>query len=122
MAIYIPSYKQAAEFRPGDFNPITLAENERVKVIEACFELGQFIPVHRPGVDMTVVVLEGRGSMMAGEREEAIEAGTIAFVSAGEARGIKAETQLVLLHVVTPPPKESDHVQVAAGLQRGEWK
>jgi quercetin dioxygenase-like cupin family protein len=122
MAKYLNSYRQAAAFRPERFNPVVVAENERVKVIEACFEPGQFIPVHQPGVDLTLAVLEGTGSLVAGEGERPLVPGTVAFVPAGEARGIKATTRLVLLHVVTPPPTDADHVQVASGLQRGAWQ
>lgn len=122
MAVFLSSYQQAAAFRPERFNPVVIAENERVKIIEACFEPGQFIPVHQPGVDLTLAVLEGTGSLVAGEREEPIAPGTVAFIPAGEARGLKAESRLILLHVVTPPPTDVDHVQVAAGLQRGTWQ
>lgn len=122
MTDVLHSYQDAVEFHPERFNPITLAGNERVKVILACFEPGQFIPVHRPGVDLTLVVLEGQGQIVAGEQEAAVQAGTIAFVPAGQRRGIKAETRLVLLHVVTPPPTQEDHIQVMAGLQAGQWR
>jgi quercetin dioxygenase-like cupin family protein len=122
MAVFMNSYREAAAFRPERFNPVVVAENERVKVIEACFEPGQFIPVHQPGVDLTLTVLEGTGSLVAGEREAPLVPGTVAFVPAGEARGIRATTRLVLLHVVTPPPTEVDHVQVASGLKRGTWQ
>lgn len=122
MAEVFSSYQEAVAFQPKRFNPIVLAENERAKVILACFEPGQFIPVHRPGVDLTLVVLEGEGRIVAGEREETVEPGAVAFVPAGEARGIKAATRLVLLHVVTPPPTEADHTEVKAGLQRGAWR
>lgn len=116
------TYQQAAAFRPDKFNPVVLAENERVKVILACFEPGQFIPVHQPGVDLTLIVMEGEGTLVAGDREELIGPGAIAFVPAGEARGVQATTRLTLMHVVSPPPTEADHVQVAAGLKRGAWK
>lgn len=122
MAVFLPSYEQAAEFRRDKFNPVVIAENDRVKVIEACFEPGQFIPVHNPGVDLTLVVLEGAGTLIAEGQERQIAEGAVAFIPAGESRGIKAETRLVLLHVVTPPPNDQDHIQVAEGLKRGEWK
>ncbi len=122
MSAFTPSYRQLVAFRSDRFNPVVLAENERVKIILACFEPGQFIPVHRPGVDLTLTVLEGEGVVMIGEREERVGPGSMAFVPAGEARGIKAETRLVLLHVVSPPPTDADHVQVMTGLKRGEWK
>lgn len=122
MAIFIESYKQTAAFRPEKFNPVVLALNERVKVIEACFEPGQFIPVHQPGVDLTLYVLEGEGALVADGNEQHIAPGALAFIPAGESRGIKAETRLVVLHVVTPPPSDADHTQVMAGLAKGVWK
>ena len=122
MTEVLHSYRDAVDFNPARFNPITLAGNERAKVILACFEPGQFIPVHRPGVDLTLIVLEGEAQIVAGEQEETVQAGAIAFVPAGQRRGIKAETRLVLLHVVTPPPTMEDHSQVMAGLQAGRWQ
>ncbi len=93
-----------------------------MKAVLTCFEPGQFIPVHRPGVDMLLLVLEGEGRLVAGDREEAARPGTAIFVPAGEARGLKAETRIVALHVVSPPPTESDHTEVASRLKQGEWR
>ncbi|MFQ5340379.1 MAG: hemerythrin domain-containing protein [Anaerolineae bacterium] len=118
----IPSYTQMLSFRPEHFNPILLAESERVKVLLVCLEPGQFIPVHRPGVDLALAVLEGQGQIVVENREEPIGPGAIAFAPAGEMRGLKAETRLIALHVVAPPPTEADHAKVMAGLQRGDWK
>lgn len=122
MSAYVRNFADQIAFRPERFNPVALAESEHTKVILACFEPGQFIPVHRPGVDLTLVVLEGEGLIVAGEDEQRVGPGAVAFVPAGEARGIKAETRLVLMHVVTPPPTDEDHVQVMAGLKRGAWR
>ena len=122
MTEILHSYQEAVDFQSRRFNPVALAENQRAKVILTCFEPGQFIPVHRPGVDLTLLVLEGEGQVVAGEHEERVKAGAFAFVPAGESRGIKAETRLVILQVVTPPPTEEDHVQVMTGLKRGTWR
>jgi len=121
MSEFLTSYEQAVKFRPEQFNPVVIAENERVKVILASFEPGQFIPVHRPGVDLTLIILEGKGRLVVGEQEKEVGSGAIVFVPAGEARGLKAETQMVVLHVVTPPPTEADHVEVRRKLQNGLW-
>jgi quercetin dioxygenase-like cupin family protein len=122
MSAIITTSKNAATFKPERFNPVVLAENQRVKVILVCLEPGQFIPVHSPQVDMALVILEGEGMLVAGEREEAARPGVVAFVPAGENRGLKAQTRLVALHVVTPPPTQADHAGVAAGLAKGEWR
>lgn len=122
MAEFWSSYQDVVAFRPERFNPTGLAGNERAKVMLVCFEPGQYIPVHRPGVDLTLVVLEGQGELVAGEQEAELGPGAIAFIPAGETRGIRATTRLVLVNVVTPPPTEADHNEVMAGLQRGSWR
>jgi quercetin dioxygenase-like cupin family protein len=122
MALLLNSYHQTTAFTPKRFNPVVVTENERVKVIVACFEPGQFIPVHQPGVDLTLTILEGEGTVVAGETQARLGPGCLVFVPAGEARGIKAETRLVILHVVTPPPTTSDHTEVLAGLKQGSWR
>lgn len=122
MAEVFASYRQAAQFSAERFNSITLMENERVRTILACFEPGQFIPVHAPGVDLELVILEGTGRIVAGDQEIAFQPGTMACVAAGEARGLKADIQTVAFFVVTPPPTAADHAGVAAGLRQGKWK
>ena len=122
MAVILRSYREAVAFRPEKFNPIVVAGTAHVKAVLTCLEPGQFIPVHRPGVDMLLLVLEGKGRLVAGAQEEEAHPGTLIFVPAGEARGLKAETRIVALHVVSPPPTETDHVEVAARLQQGDWR
>lgn|SRR5512142_2319076 len=122
MAAFFGRYQDAMKFRPERFNAIALSGNDRVKVILACFEPGQFIPVHRPGVDLTLVVLEGEGALVAGDREEKIGPGAMSFIPAGEARGVRADTRLVALHLVSPPPTDADHVEVMSKLKQGTWK
>jgi quercetin dioxygenase-like cupin family protein len=59
---------------------------------------------------------------VAGDKEEPAAAGTIAFVPAGAARGIKATTRFVAVTVVTPLPTDADHAGVMAGLRKGDWR
>ena len=122
MATVMKSYKESIAFNPSKFNPVALAQSDRVRVILVCLEPGQFIPVHRPNVDMTLLVLEGNGMVAAGNTETEVGPGSVVFVKGGEDRGVKAQTRLVALHVVSPPPGEADHKEVMAGLSRGTWK
>lgn len=59
MGVFVPNVRDRAAFRPERFNPVVLAERERTKAILACFEPGQFIPVHRPGMDLTAFPAAG---------------------------------------------------------------
>ncbi len=122
MSATVRSAREAASFRPERFNPVPVAENERARMLLVCFEPGQFIPVHRPGVDLSLVVLEGEGLLVADGHEETVTSGSVAFVPAGEARGLKATTRLVAVTVVTPPPTDADHAEVTARLRTGEFK
>lgn len=122
MAKVIQSYTEVVALAADQFNAVTLAQNERAKNILACFKPGQFIPVHAPGVDLSLVILEGSGRLAAGDQETLFRAGTTAFIAAGEKRGLQAETQTVAFFVVTPPPTMADHTGVAAGIQRGSWQ
>lgn len=122
MSATVRSAQASASFRPERFNPVPVAGNERARVLLVCFEPGQFIPVHRPGVDLSLVVLEGEGLLVADGHEEHVVGGTVAFVPAGEARGLKATTRLVAVTVVTPPPTEADHAEVAKSLRSGQFR
>lgn len=122
MAALITDYRDRVQFGPQRFTPVPLAESARTKALLVCLEPGQFIPIHEPNVDVTFVVLEGTGAIVAGAQESPVRAGAVSFVPAGEARGLRANERLVALHVVTPPPTAEDHSAVMAGLQRGTWR
>lgn len=122
MSVLVSSYRSLVAFQPGRFNPVPVGATDRARVLLVCLEAGQFIPAHRPGVDFAIVVLEGEGRIVAGDREEAVAAGTVALVPAGAKRGLLAVSRLVALTVVTPPPTDQDHAEVVAGLRRGRWR
>ena len=120
--IIVSDYRQFATFQPGRFSPVPLGQTDRVKVVLTCFEPGQYIPVHSPGVDMTLVILEGEGTVVAGDQEAEVGPGAIVIVPAGASRGVRATTRLVAVHLVSPPPTEADHAEVQAKLQQGTWR
>ena len=122
MSTAVASALASPVFRADRFNPTPVAGNERARMMVVCFEPGQFIPVHRPAVDLALVVLEGEGLLVADGRDEPVTRGSVAFVPAGDARGLKATTRLVAVTVVTPPPTDADHAEVVARLSRGEFR
>jgi len=111
-----------ARFRPDRFAPQVLAQTTHMKVVYACFMPGQFIPVHAPGIDLVLLILEGRGACQVGAEERPVEAGDLVWIPAGEKRGVRADTQMTVLHVVAPLPGDADHSEVQAGIERGNWK
>lgn len=119
--IVTTTYQRKKGFRTDRFNPVVIAETERVRFLEICFEPGQFIPAHKPRVDLALFVVEGEGELVAGERREKLAPGSIAFIPAGEARAIRASTRMILLNYVTPPPTGGDHEGVEEKIKRGIW-
>ena len=44
------------------------------------------------------------------------------MVAGKERRGIKAKTEMIVLHVVSPSPTQADHGDMASLLARGEFE
>jgi quercetin dioxygenase-like cupin family protein len=114
MTAVLTFYKSAVAFRQDRFRPVVVAETERIRVLLMCLEPDQDIPVHRPAIDLTLIVLEGDGEMTAGDRESPVSPGAVVVVPAGAARGLRAKGRLVALAVASPPRTAADHAEESA--------
>ena len=96
----------------------------RTKVVYACFEPGQFIPVHAPDSDVVVDVRSGRGLVRADESDHRVGPGDVVAVEAGTDRGILADCgeRLEALLVTAPPPTDAEHDPVRRGLRNDEFE
>jgi len=121
--VIIPSVKELAAFDPNRFNAQVLAQTPHSKTMLVCLEPGQAIPVHHPKSDLTLLILEGQATLIAGDKEFANAGpGAVINAEAGEARGIKADQRTLALVVVSPPPTPQDHREVAEHLTKGTWR
>lgn len=119
----VESLSSMAQFNAEKFNPLVLSQTPHSKTMLVCFEAGQAIPVHSPGADLTLLLLEGRAILVDGERElPEAGPGAMLHVEAGRPRGIKAMERTLALVVVAPPPTKADHVEVAKHLAAGTWR
>jgi len=114
--------KENVAFDPNRFAPKPLFESPEMKVIQAAFKAGQFIPVHKPDVHVVLYILSGEGEVVAGEKRRHVKEGDLVVVPRKVARGVKAKTDMVVLHVVSPPPTEADHGDMAARIARGDFE
>jgi len=118
-----PSIRELAKFDATRFNAVTLAQTPHSKTMLVCLEPGQSIPVHRPGVDLTLLILEGQATLVAGDQElTAAGPGAVITATAGQPRGIKADQRTLALVIVAPPPTAEDHREVAEHLKKGTWR
>lgn len=113
---------EKAAFDPARFAAKALFESPDMKVIQAAFKAGQFIPVHAPDVNVVIYVLSGEGEVVAGEERRKVRQGDLVVVPRKMKRGIRAKTEMVILHVVAPPPTQADHGDMAARIARGDFE
>lgn len=109
-------------FNEMKFNPKTIYQTDQIRVILAYFKTGQFIPVHAPGIDVILCVLDGEAEVAAGEERFQAKANDLIIVPKGVKRGVKALTELTVLHVVQPPPSEEDHKEVHQKMALGRFE
>ncbi len=108
-------------FNEDRFNPKAVYESDEIKVILAYFKQGQFIPVHTPGIDVVLCILEGKAEVVAGKERIIAGEKDLIIVPKGEKRGVRALTELTVLHIVQPPPSEEDHIEVHTKIAQGKF-
>lgn len=112
-----------AKFDPKRFAVSTLVRTDRSITNVIGLMPGQAIPVHRPQHDVTMVVIEGKATLVSAKQEiEHAGPGSLLQASSGESRGVYAEEYTVLLVVASPPPTLDDHKEILEHLQAGTWR
>ncbi|MFB6142229.1 MAG: cupin domain-containing protein [Halorientalis sp.] len=108
----------------GDrFTARELSRTDRSKAVCASFEPGQFIPVHAPDSDVTVVVQRGHGVVRDGDTDHEVRPGSVVTIPAGRDRGVRADDdRLAAVLVTAPPPTDAEHDLVRRGLRTGEFE
>jgi quercetin dioxygenase-like cupin family protein len=113
--------EELKSFDENKFTPKPVYQSDGMKVVLAYFKPGQFIPVHSPQVELVLCILEGEAEIVAGD--ELVTAGKddLIIIPKGVKRGVKALSELTVLHVVAPPPSEDDHKEVHQRLAEGKF-
>ena len=114
--------KELKSFNDNMFAPNVVFQSPGLKVVLAYFKTGQFIPVHTPGVNVVLYILEGEAEVVAGDERLTVAKDDLIIVPEGQKRGVKALSELAVLHVVQPPPSEDDHNEVHAKLAEGRFE
>ncbi len=92
--------RELKSFDEKKFVPKAVHQSAGIKVILAYFKKGQFIPVHTPGVELVLCVLEGEAEVVAGDERVIAGKDDLIVIPKGVKRGVKALTELTVLHVV----------------------
>lgn len=111
------------EYDDDQFNAVGVFKSDRKKVVCGFFRPGQFIPVHTPSSDLTVVVRSGSAVVREGDTEHEVSEGDIVVVEADTEREIKADGEdgLEALLITAPPPTDAEHDPVREGLRTDQF-
>lgn len=119
----IESITEKAQFGQDHFQAVALARSAHAAVMVIGLEPGQAIPVHHPGSDVVITVVEGDATLVSGDETLAhAGAGAVLHALAGQARGLRANQRTVAIAVASPPPGPEDHREVEEHLARGTWR
>lgn len=121
-AVVFTSFDKERKFDDQKFSPIPIYTSETYRVILVYFRAGQLIPVHAPSVDLVLLVYSGRGELIAGSERHPVKPGDVAVIPRGTRRGVKAETDMQILHLVSPPPTDKDHEEMRKKLASGSFE
>lgn len=119
--VIVTSFDEKRKYDEKTFSPVPVYGTDRYRVILTYTKAGQFIPIHTANIDLIFMVNTGTGEIVAGPRREEIKPGSLVVIPAGVRRGLKAHTDLEALHIVSPPPSQSDHEEVVKKLQLGQF-
>lgn len=114
--------KELKSFGEQNFAPNVVYQSSEIKVVLAYFKKDQFIPVHTPAVDLVLYILEGEAEVVAGDERLKTAKDDLIIIPKGAKRGVKALTDLTILHVVQPPPAAADHNEVHGKLAQGKFE
>ena len=109
-------------FGEDRFAPNPVYQSDGMKVVLAYFKPGQFIPVHSPAVELVLFIIEGEAEVVTGDEHVQAVKDDLIVIPRGVKRGVKALTELTVLHVVQPPPSAEDHNEVHAKLSQGTFE
>ena len=113
----VGSASELVEFSDESFCPKVLSATDLTKVMIVGMEDGQQIPLHTPGVQLALAIMEGAGEVWIDDAPRPVSAGDIVVIPAGTTRGVRARGgRLVFMNVVSPPPTAADHE-----VQRRPW-
>ena len=84
--VVITSFEKERTYDEHAFSPISIYSTNEYRVILVYFKAGQFIPVHKPNIDLVFLVQSGTGELGAGGMRQEIKPGDIIIIPRPEQR------------------------------------
>ena len=78
--------------------------------------------VYQSSEILVLCILDGEAEVVAGNERLTAAKDDLIVIPKGAKRGVKALTEVTILHVVQPPPAAEDHNEVHAKLAQGKFE
>jgi quercetin dioxygenase-like cupin family protein len=79
-------------------------DSEAARVVLFCLNAGQEVPVHVSTSEVIMLVVKGKGSLIAGDQEVEAGPGTMVACAREEPHGMRAEEKMLILATIAPRP------------------
>lgn len=96
--------KTLRQFDSRRFVSQLIHDSEKARVALFCLEPGQEVSPHTAPSEVVFIGLEGKGQVLVGKDEVAVEAQSLVVCPPHVPHGIKAEQRLVIVAVIAPRP------------------
>jgi quercetin dioxygenase-like cupin family protein len=100
-----PDWRAVAHPRPDGPDVTVLHESAELKVVMVALDAGQQLPEH-PGPAASFHIIDGHGTVLAGDEELAVGPGATVVVPTGARRAVRARTAMVFLGNLGDPASE----------------
>jgi len=93
------------EFLPDRPRIQLVHDSENLRLVLFCLKAGQEVPAHTSTSEVLVLALRGEGKFLLGDDEIPLLEGSVASCPPRQPHGLKAESDLVVLAVISPRPE-----------------
>ena len=92
--------KDKIAFSKDSPHKVVISDSEKPKAVLICLENGQSTGEHTSKSEVSLFVLDGKGSFIIGGKEKKVEKGSVLVCSGNESHNIKTDSTMVVLAVI----------------------
>ncbi len=119
----IESIRAPAQFGAERFTPVTPARTEHSDMQVVRPAAAQAIPVHHPSRELTLAIINGEATLVAGvEKLARAGPGAVLPAKVGQARASHADKRTVVVVVASPPAIPADPRDSAGRVAKDTWR
>lgn len=98
---------QVADFSDERVTIKLLQDTDELRLLLFCLRAGQQVAPHTSECHVHMLCCSGEGSILVGEREVSVRAGTLVYCPPRERHGFTAQEDMTVLAMISPSPSSA---------------